>query len=209
MTKLTDEQIREMLNGLPKGPWEWIEDRWHGGWRGIVDTYGEQVLWPILDPDDEDIDRFPWFHEEELDGNVRSFTIAARELVPQLLERAQAAEGELEEEEVANKMLLADAEILRKELIAYIRDIKNQNKRIHGLEQERNDLKAMLADAGVRNTVLQARLDRLLDLYGEDMAEEGGCAEDMLETCNSEYDGEECAKCWRNHAVTKLEEVQP
>lgn len=92
MEKWTDEQIRELLEALPPLPWEWVEDRWHGGWRGVVDANGEDVFWPVLDPEDKDMDRYPWFHEDELSDEVREFIVHAPTLVLQLLERAQRAE---------------------------------------------------------------------------------------------------------------------
>lgn len=161
MEKWTDEQIRELLDRLPESPWEWIEDRWHGGWRGIVDAAGEEVIWPVLDPDDNDIDRFPWFHEDELDDNVREFITASRELVPSLLARARKAESE----------------------------VRKLTKDMQELLAERRDLKTMLADAGIRNAVLEKRLNYTTEL----LAQLGNCPSvEPVQGCINVP----CGVCW-------------
>lgn len=77
---------------------------------------------------------------------------------------------------------------------------------------ENNDQKAMLADAGVRNAVLEKRLKELLDMslmggWGVDCPSyerKKACRRRGVEKATADV----CEKCWRNYAFEKLEAVQ-
>lgn len=154
MSKWTDEEIRELCVWAAPGPWE-------SNYAGDVLTQsGGQIA-----------DFVPY------EGN-REFIAAARELVPQLLDRALKAEAEL----------------------------RRCYKDMEELTAERNDLKSILTDAGLRNAVLQRRVDRLIDVLYLDHEQlpEGYCETppDGVD-CELAY---ECRKCWREWLE---QEVQP
>lgn len=91
----------------------------------------------------------------------RKFIAAARELVPVLLDRAQRAETELHR--------------------CY--------KDIEQLTAERRDLKTMLADAGIRNAVLEKRLNYTTEL----LAQLGNCPSvEPVQGCINVP----CGVCW-------------
>lgn len=85
-------------------------------------------------------------------------------------------------------------------------ELRKCYKDIEQLTAERNDLKTMLADAGVRNAVLEKRIDRLLDVIHDD------CECESFEVCSNHVSGADCAtgydckKCWHDWLE---QEVQP
>lgn len=94
-------------------------------------------------------------------------------------------------------------------------EVRKLNKDMQELLAERTDLKVMLADAGLRNAVLQKRLYAALDMYAERAA---GCPSLSLEAIRAcevriascgDVTKQDCMKCWRDYALTRLKEVQP
>lgn len=94
-------------------------------------------------------------------------------------------------------------------------ELRKCYKDIEELTAERDDQKQMLADAGIRNGVLEARLDNLLGMYAAIMANETNDCPKLATTSacgvlrgvpgpTSHY----CLRCWRDYAVRQLEEVQ-
>lgn len=70
-------------------------------------------------------------------------------------------------------------------------EVQRCYKDLQELTAERDDLKAMLADAGIRNAVLDKRLDRMLE---EDITPDcPPCYADQPVGCSRE-----CKDCWRD-----------
>lgn len=82
----TEKQLAEILElceKLPKGPWEWVEDKFHGGYSGLVDAENKEVLFPNCCNDGDE--GAAWF-EDYVTPEVRHFITLARTALPQLAE---------------------------------------------------------------------------------------------------------------------------
>lgn len=80
----TEKQLAEILEvceKLPKGPWEWVEDKFHGGYSGLVDAENKEVLFPNCCNDGDE--GAAWF-EDYATPEVRHFITLARTALPQL-----------------------------------------------------------------------------------------------------------------------------
>lgn len=58
------------MSKFTRGPWEWVEDRWHGGYTGICGANNKEVLFPNHCNDGDDGDA--WFEDlpSEADRNL-------------------------------------------------------------------------------------------------------------------------------------------
>ena len=58
------------MSKFTRGPWEWVEDRWHGGYTGICGANNQEVLFPNHCNDGDDGDA--WFEDlpSEADRNL-------------------------------------------------------------------------------------------------------------------------------------------
>lgn len=88
-------------------------------------------------------------------------------------------------------------------------ELRRCYKDLEQLTAERTDLKAMLADAGIRNAVLAKRLSRLLGMYADIAL--GQCGKDCeLMGDDVMANISQCKVCLRDEAIGRLEqEVQP
>lgn len=255
--KLTDEQIRELCDKAD----EWTaEDARYSRPIGVEGVFRGA-----------DADYDGWYEPPSRDN--LAFISAARELVPQLLERAQRAEERAGQQREEIALTLINETGLECDLCIYWRkegeekhpccnrcllngegigiemsfDIigtgypkdeprepvallfslwrKAENRVLKAeaelhkcytdlqeLTAERTDQKTMLADAGVRNAVLEKRLKELLDMslmggWGVDCPSyerKKACRRRGVEKATADV----CEKCWRNYAFEKLEAVQ-
>ena len=74
-------------------PWEWLEDTWRGGYKGLVGKRGADVLFPQHCNDGDD--GAAWF--EELREEDREFIAMSREALPYWINRTQEAESRVRE----------------------------------------------------------------------------------------------------------------
>lgn len=87
-------------------------------------------------------------------------------------------------------------------------ELRKCYKDIQALTAERTDARSMLADAEIRNGVLERRLNKLMRMYVE-MAV-GQCDEECYALDDDvKVSLWQCKACWRERAVKQLEEVQP
>jgi hypothetical protein len=92
----TEKQLAEILEvceKLPKGPWEWVEDKFHGGYSGLVDAENKEVLFPNCCNDGDE--GAAWF-EDYATPEVRHFITLARTALPQLAQRVIELEGQVD-----------------------------------------------------------------------------------------------------------------
>lgn len=82
----------EICNKATPGPWEWLEDTWNGGYKGIIGPNDREVLFPDHRNDGDDGDA--WFDEFPSEAD-REFIIEARTGWPAAIKRALVAEDAL------------------------------------------------------------------------------------------------------------------
>ena len=86
---MTIEELKQALEAATPGPWEWQEDRWHGGYSGISNNQDKPVLYP--NHANEGDWGAAWFDEDELDQANARLIVAAGNNLPALLKAVEAA----------------------------------------------------------------------------------------------------------------------
>ncbi len=85
------KEILALCASVTPGPWEWVEDTWHGGHSGIVGANNTEVLFP--NHCNEGDGGAAWFDELPSDAD-KDFIALARTALPELAQRVIALEEE-------------------------------------------------------------------------------------------------------------------
>lgn len=127
-------------------------------------------------------------------GPDAEFIAAARELVPQLLNRVTSLGGALDEAVSTANWQAEQMDKLDAELRQYVRDVERQNEALSVLTRENDDLRLQARDAQIRNAVLQKRLDKLMQTLAnlacvQDVGGEMLCTKRLTKKWL-------CSECW-------------
>jgi hypothetical protein len=89
-----------LYDAATPGPWEWTEDKWHGGYSGICGPVVDGACLEVLYPDhcNEGDDGAAWFEDLPSEADRRVLT-ESREIAPYWIKQAVQARYDLQQEQ--------------------------------------------------------------------------------------------------------------
>lgn len=171
-----------ICNAATPGPWEWLEDRFNGGYGGIVGRDEIEVLYPNHRNEGDDGDA--WFEDFPTEED-RVFFTEARQGWPESINRALAAEAEL------SRIKLGMGNDYGDDPVKFIQALKQSNDRLKSDLRESQELSYRKGDAIIkqvlRRKAAEAEVERLrtiIELSWQDLAFADTDTAYIEEACN-------------------------